>query len=204
MRFAQSQIICWSALVLLLLSGCASSPAQRSPTHAGTSPTPTFLLTPTNIVLPTPTEIVVSYQPNDHDPFQANFFERGLVTGCPPTSKRTDLCFNVSGSGSSIPYGPISFSSFDINFLAPGKGPIRDYSHDPGYCEPTTRQGSITIGADMVLFTSSGTSCYYLVHFAYQVTGGTGTFRHAHGTGSIDIPNPTNNIVEYWTGTLTP
>ncbi|HJT57635.1 MAG TPA: hypothetical protein VJ761_14125 [Ktedonobacteraceae bacterium] len=43
-----------------------------------------------------------------------------------------------------------------------------------------------------------------LVHFAYQVTGGTGTFQHAHAKGSIDIPDPLHNILEYWSGTLTP
>ena len=195
MRFARSQIICWSALLLLLLPGCGSAPAQPSPTHASITPPPTFL--------PTPTSTVLSFLPNDHDPFQANFIERAPLTTCPPSSRPTDLCFNVSGSGPSIPYGPITFTSFDSNFLAPGKPPL-DYTHDQGYCEPPTRQGSIAIGEDMVRFTASGTWCWSLVHFVYQVTGGTGAFRHAQGKGSIDIPNPTHNIMEYWTGTLTP
>ena len=203
MRFARSQVILLTTLLLLLLPGCGSSTTQQPSTHTGTAPTPTFPPTPT--FLPTPTNTVVSFLPNDHDPFHAYFNESAPVTPCPPSpNKPTDLCFNVTGSGTSIPYGPISFTSVDINFLAPGKGPISNYGYDPGYCEPTTRQGSITIGGDMIMFTASGTWCYSLVHFVYQITGGTGKFQHARGKGSIDIPNLTQNVLEYWTGTLTP
>jgi hypothetical protein len=206
MRRAGSKFIFYfcNACLLLVLSGCGGSSVQQSPNHVSSSPTSTLLLEPTNTVLPTPTETIQSYQPNDHDPFQANFVERALTQECPSTSKPTDLCFIVTGAGPSIPYGSISFQSFDINFLAPGKGPIKNYDHDPGYCESTTRQGSIAIGADMVMFTASGTWCYTLVHFVYQVSGGTGKFRHAQGKGSIFIPGPTFQVIEYWTGTLTP
>ncbi len=100
MRFARSQVIFWSTLLLLLLSACGSAPVQPSPTHAGTTPTLTFPPTPTNIPLP--------FLPNDHDPFQATFIERAPVTTCPPSSKPTDLCFHVSGTGTSIPYGSLS------------------------------------------------------------------------------------------------
>ena len=195
MRFARSQIIFWSTLLLLLLQGCASTSAQPSPTHAG--------ITPTSTIPPTPSSPVNSYRPNDHDPFQANFNERAPFTTCPSSSKPTDVCFKVSGTGTSIPYGSISFSSFDINFLQPG-GTSAINSDSPNACEPTTRQGSIFIGQNTITFTASGTWCMSLVHFDYQVTGGTGTFRHEHGKGSIDIPNPMHNILEYWTGTLAP
>ena len=187
MRSARSQIIFWSALLLLLLSACGGSPAEQSSTYAGITPTPTFFPTPTP----------------DHDPFQATFIERAPVTTCPPSARPTDLCFNVSGSGTSIPYGAITFTSFDINFLQPG-GTSAINSDSPNACEPTTRQGSIFIGQNTITFTASGTWCMSLVHFDYQVTGGTGTFRHEHGKGSIDIPNPMHNILEYWTGTLAP
>ena len=195
MRFARSQFIFWSTLLLLLLPGCASTPAQPSPTQARS--------TPTSTIPPTPTSPVDSYRPNDHDPFQANFIERAPITTCPPSSRPTDLCFNVSGTGTSIPYGSISFTSFDINFLQPG-GTSAINSENPNSCEPTTRQGSLVIGQDTIKFTASRTWCVSLVHFDYLVTAGTGAFRHAHGKGSIDIPNPTSNILEYWTGTLTP
>lgn len=33
-------------------------------------------------------------------------------------------------------------------------------------------------------------------------TGGTGKFQHARGKGSIDIPDPLKNELEYWTGSL--
>src|SRR5437868_14100595 len=97
MRFARSQIIFWSTLLLLLLQGCASTPAQPSPTHAG--------ITSTSTIPPTPSSPVNSYRPNDHDPFQANFNERAPFTTCPSSSKPTDVCFKVSGTGTSIPYG---------------------------------------------------------------------------------------------------
>ncbi len=135
MRFARSQVIFWSTLLLLLLSACGSAPVQPSPTHAGTTPTLTFPPTPTNIPLP--------FLPNDHDPFQATFIERAPVTTCPPSSKPTDLCFHVSGTGTSIPYGSLSFTSFDINFLQPG-GTSAINSENPHSCEPTTRQGSLS------------------------------------------------------------
>ncbi len=195
MRFAGNQIIFWSTLLLLLLSGCGSVPAQRATAHAGTTPTSTIPSTPTSTPLP--------FLPHDRDPFQATFIERAPVTTCPPSSKPTDLCFNVSGSGTSLPYGPITFTSFDINFLQPG-GTSAINSDNPNSCEPTTRQGSIYIGHDTIRFTASGTWCVSLVHFVYQVTGGTGTFRQARGTGSISIPDPLNQVLEYWTGTLTP
>ena len=187
-RLNRSQYIFWNALLLLLLTGCTSTPAQHSPTHAGTTPTPTFS--------PTPASPVWSYLPNDHDPFQATFVERATYATCPHSPRPTVMCWNVSGVGNSIPYGAISFSSFDINYV----GPLQD----PDGCEPTTRQGSVDIGNAMVQFVSSGTWCMNLVHFVYQVIGGTDTFRHAHGKGSIFIPDPNHNIHEYWTGTLLP
>lgn len=190
MRFARNRIIFWNAVLLLLLSGCANSRAHQSPPHAGARETSTFITTPTSTVR--------TYQPNDHDPFQANFIERAPEVTCPPSSRPTVMCFSVTGAGSSIPYGQISFSSFDINFQAPGS------VQDPNACEPTTRQGSIYIGGNTALFTSNGTWCVSLVHFVYQVTGGTGTLQHAHGKGSIYIPDPLHNSLEYWTGTLTP
>lgn len=194
MKLARRSIICWSALLLLVLAGCGSATTQPSAAHAGATPTPP---------LPTPTFGVVALHPPDHDPFQANFSERATIAACPASSRPIDTCFGVTGYGISTPYGDISFSSFDINFLVPGKPPL-DYRHDQGYCEPTTRQGTIAIGQDMVQFTASGTWCWPLVHFDYRITGGTGAFLHAHGKGAIDIPNSPDGLVEYWTGTLAP
>jgi hypothetical protein len=202
MRSARNQIICWSILLLLLLSGCGSAPAQSSPTHVVTPPTPT--------IPPAPTDTPLPFLPHDHDPFQATFIEYPsslytYYTPCPPSPRPTDVCWHVAGEGTSIPYGSLTFTSFDINFSVPGKPSIYDNAH-PDYCEPTTRQASIAIGKDMVRFAASGTWCAALVHFAYQVTGGTGPFQHAHGTGSITINQTTypQPILEYWTGTLTP
>ena len=193
MWFARRHNIFWSVL-LLLMAGCATSPIQQSPTHASPTPIPTFLSTSTNTPLP--------FLPNDHDPFQATFVERAPGAPCPASPRPTDICFNVYGSGRSIPYGPITFTSFDINYLVPGQ-PSFSNNQIPN-CEPTTRQGKITIGKDTIMFMASGTWCVSEVQFAYQVTGGTGKFRHAHGKGSISIPNPLNQVLEYWTGTLTP
>jgi len=185
------------ALLLFLLSGCASTSTQGSAIHAGATPKPTFFPTPTassRVPTSTPTARVTSFQPNDHDPFQANFVENAPIVACPPSSRPTVWCFNVTGVGPSLPYGMISFHSFDINFQAT----------DTRGCQPTTRQGSISIGKDTVLFTASGTWCVPLVHFVYQVSGGTGKFQHARGKGTIAIPDPYHNVLEYWTGTLTP
>jgi hypothetical protein len=201
MRFARSQIIYWSSLLLFLLSGCAGATVKPSHAHVGSTPTATFAPAPTDTPLP--------YLPHDHDPFQATIEEYpsslyNYLVPCPPLSRPTDVCFHVAGSGNSIPYGSLTFTSFDINFRVPGKPPIYGNPH-PDYCEPTTRQANVSIGADIVRFTASGTWCASVVHFAYQVTGGTGRFQHAHGRGSITIfqntyPQPE---LEYWTGTLT-
>src|SRR5712691_5344215 len=67
MRLASSQLIFWSALLLLLLAGCSSTVTQHSPIHGGTSPTFTIQPTQTNTPLP--------FLRNDHDPFQATFLE---------------------------------------------------------------------------------------------------------------------------------
>jgi hypothetical protein len=106
------------------------------------------------------------------------------------------MCWNVTGVGNSIPYGTIAFNSFDINYV----GPL----NDPDGCKPTARKGTIDIGNATANFTSSGTWCINLVHFVYEVIGGTGRFHHAYGKGSIFIPDPDHNVIEYWTGTLTP
>ncbi len=192
MRLARSRITIGLALLLLFLSGCASA---HAPEH----------YTPTTVP-PLPTNTPYPFLVNDHDPFQAVITENAPVALCPSSSRPTDLCFNVTGTGNAVPFGAISFSSFDINFVAPGKGPITNYNQDPGYCEPTTRNGSITLASmkATLAFAASGTWCFSLVHFKYQVTGGAGKFRDAHGSGAIYIPDPVHNTTEYWTGTLTP
>src|SRR5579884_554466 len=137
MQFTRRYIIFWSVL-LLLIAGCDSTPAQQTSTHASFTPTPTFSPAPT--ILPTPTNTPLPFLPNDHDPFQATFVERAPGAPCPPSPKPTDICFNVFGTGRSIPYGPITFTSFDINFLVPGQ-PSFSNNQIPN-CEPTTRQGT--------------------------------------------------------------
>lgn len=202
MRSACQQIMGWCVLFLLLLSGCTSLPAQPPSTQAGPTPTATLPPAPADTLLP--------YLPHDHDPFQATFMEdpSSLYTynvPCPPSPRPTDVCWHVAGSGNSIPYGSLTFTSFDINFSVPGKPSVYGNAH-PDFCEPTTRQASIIIGKDTIRVMASGTWCMKLVHFAYHVTGGTGVFGHTHGTGSILIVQDTypQPILEYWTGTLTP
>src|SRR5437660_5374993 len=90
-RLNRSQYIFWSALLLLLLTGCNSTPAQHSPTHAGTTPTPTFS--------PTPASPVWSYLPNDHDPFQATFVERPTYATSPHPPSPPAMRCTVSRAG---------------------------------------------------------------------------------------------------------
>ena len=150
MTFTWKHMIFWSVFLLLVV-GCANTPARQPSTHASSTlpSVPTILPTPTNTPLP--------FLPNDHDPFQATFVERAPGAPCPPSPKPTDICFNVFGTGRSIPYGPITFTSFDINFLVPGR-PSFSNNQIPN-CEPTTRQGTITIGKDTIMFKASGTWC---------------------------------------------
>src|SRR5258708_13151013 len=77
MRFARSQVIFWSTLLLLLLSACGRAPAQPSPTHPGTTPTLTFPPTPTNIPLP--------FLPNDPDPCHAPSLHHPPAPSHPPS-----------------------------------------------------------------------------------------------------------------------
>lgn len=196
MRFVRSYIIFASVFLLILLSGCGGTSSQPSQTHMSITPTSTTGPTPTPSPTPLPT------LPNDHDPFQVTFLESSYFVPCPNSIKVADVCWNVSGTGTSIPYGPITFSSFDTNFYAPGKPSIVGKWD---FCEPTTRQGSIVLGKDTLKFSARGSFCPDEVQFAYTVTAGTGKFQHAHGKGSITIPPAYTTgtaELEYWTGTL--
>ena len=193
MHSTQNRNVFWSILLLLLLAGCTSG--QRPSAHAVITPTPTALLLPT--LPPTPTDAPLPFLPHDHDPFQATFIEHSHYVTCPPPNQTSDICFNVSGSGTSIPYGSITFTSFDTSPNTFGNSPE---------CVPQSRLANVVIGKDTVKITANGPACRKLVSFSYVVTGGTGKFQHARGNGSISIPaeNPTRYLLEYWTGTLVP
>jgi hypothetical protein len=75
-------------------------------------------------------------------------------------------------------------------------------------CASATTQGTLSLvntGAT-VSFTGTGTFCgaTQIADFTYTISGGTGAYQHATGSGSIHVPLPSSSStgIELWNGTL--
>ena len=168
----------FALIVFVVLSACSS------PTPIATAtPAATKTLRP-----PTAT-------PNTT--FKITFAQRFTPTKCPDGSPAGAFCLNVSGTAIDPVLGEISMTRVAVlEFL--GK-------KDENQCVPASTNGKLLIGGDEVAFTASGVFCSKtsVATYNYTITGGTGQYAKASGSGVIDVPAPANtNVVEVWSGTL--
>jgi len=167
-----------------------SSVGTRSATGdqpSATSAAPT--ITPSPATPPTAT-------PNP-DVLQVNFSDQYTAAPCGGTSPAGTTCVSTSGSGQDAALGDISLGRTSVY------APLGTDS-----CASATTQGTLTVSAtgDTVTFTGSGTFCgaSQIADFTYAITGGTGAYQHASGTGTIHVPLPSSSSTgtETWSGSL--
>jgi hypothetical protein len=182
-----------SVTMALLLSACSifSGPSQ---TGSGTkTPTPTGLSGSSS---PEPTPSPTTTPTAGPQGFQVVFTENYTAAGCGGSYPLGTVCVTSSGSGQESELGTISLQRTSI--YAPG---------GPDSCGPATTKGTLTLASgDSITFTGTGTFCRATqsANFTYKITGGSGTYLHATGGGTIQVPLPTSSSTgtETWAGTL--
>jgi hypothetical protein len=176
-------------LGLCFLAGCGASPATTTSSSTPTA-APTTLPRSPSVPSPTPT--------TDRDPFQVNFLQHYQVIACPAEPNPTNLCYTLQDDPSASSLGMTSFAGTDILYVLP----------EGTRCGPAERNGALKL-ADEGTITIHATGMYcvpgYPVQFTFTVTGGTGTYRHAAGGGTIAV-GPARNApptaTEFWSGTI--
>jgi hypothetical protein len=182
-----------SVTLVLLLSACnlfsgsaATHSSRKTPTVApgftSTEPAASSTVTPT-------------LGPSSQA-FQVVFTDRYTAAECGGTTPAGTICATSSGNGQESNLGTISLQRTSV--YAPGGSDS---------CGPATTKGTLTLATgDSVTFTGSGTFCRATqsASFTFQFTGGTGTYLHASGGGTIQVPLPTSSSTgtESWAGTL--
>ena len=186
------------AVAILLLGGLAAcnSSAARPPTAstrsvAGGQPAATAAsASPSSPTIP-PTAT-----PNP-DVLQVNFSDQYSAAICGGTAPAGTTCVSTNGSGQDAALGDMSLSRTSVY------APLGADS-----CTSATTQGTLTVTAtgDTVTFTGKGTFCAatQIANFTYTITGGTGSYQHATGSGSINVPLPSSSTTgtEIWSGSL--
>ena len=144
----------------------------------------------TSVPSPTPTP--------DRDPFQVNFLQHYQLILCPSEPNPTTLCYTLQDDPSASSLGKISFAGIDILYMRTAGTS----------CGPAERKGALKLAdGDTITIHATGTYCVpgYPVQFTFTVTGGTGTYRHAVGGGTIAV-GPAKDIpptaTEFWSGTI--
>jgi hypothetical protein len=176
-------------LSLCFLTGCGASSVTTTSSSTPKA-APTTISLATSVPSPTPT--------TDRDPFQVNFLQHYQLIACPAEPNPTHLCYTLQDDPSASSLGRISFAGTDILYVRP-KG---------SSCGPAERQGTLKMtDGDTITIHATGTYCVpgYPVQFTYTVIGGTGTYQHATGRGTIAV-GPARNYpptaTEFWSGTI--
>ena len=176
-------------LSLCFLAACGASQAV-TPSSSTPKAAPTTLPLATSTPSPTPT--------SDRDPFQVNFLQHYQLIDCPVEPNPTALCYTLHDDPSTSSLGKVSFAGTDILYVRP----------QGSRCGPAERRGAFKLAdGDTVAIRATGTYCLpgYPVQFTYTVTGGTGSYQHAAGKGTIAV-GPANNYpptaTEFWSGTI--
>jgi hypothetical protein len=177
-------------LSLCFLAACGASQAV-TPSSSTPKAAPTTLPLATSTPSPTPT--------SDRDPFQMHFLQHYQLIDCPVGPNPTALCYTLHDNPSTSSLGKVSFAGTDILYVRP----------QGSSCGPAERRGGIQADRrrHTVTIRATGTYCIpgYPVQFTYTVTGGTGSYQHAAGKGTI-VVGPANNYpptaTEFWSGTI--
>jgi hypothetical protein len=207
-KFDSEKVIGWKShrskgaavAALLLLAGMlvACSPVGSTPSGTTKSSTPTALLGQTGSTATlaggtaTPTASPTPFS----GAFQAVFADHYTATACSSGQSTGTICASTTGTGQAAGLGTTSLSRTSI--YAPGGADS---------CDSATTKGTLTLATgDTITFTGTGTFCPALqvASFTYKITGGTGSYLHAMGSGTIQVPRPTTSSTgtESWAGTL--
>jgi hypothetical protein len=128
---------------------------------------------------------------------QVEFAEQYSAAFCTGTSTPRTTCVSTTGTGQDAAHGRISLSRTSV-YAAPGSDS----------CSSATTQETLTLAAtgDTITFTGTGTFCAatQTANFTYSITGGTGAYAHATGSGSIYValPDSSSTGTETWTGSI--
>ncbi|HLW03635.1 MAG TPA: hypothetical protein VKT82_33620 [Ktedonobacterales bacterium] len=166
--------------LLIFLAGCGNSPTST------TAPTATMPPSPTPSFMPTPNTA----------PFQVTFRDTLAPVACPAGQPAGTLCLAFKGQGQAPSLGTTSLARTAIVSATPGSDG----------CQPISSTGTLTAAdGGKVNFTAAGEYCASndTATYTYTITGGTGKYQGASGTGTIRFPPSSGNTgVETWSGTL--
>jgi hypothetical protein len=133
-------------------------------------------------------------------PFSVQFDQKFSQTACPDGSPQGAYCINVTGTADSPDLGKVALSRIAV--LDSQAKP------DSNGCVPASTKGKLTIKGDDVNFSATGLYCnnVTIAAYIYIVSGGTGKYSNAIGSGIISVPPPVSMAqgigTEPWSGTL--
>lgn len=195
------------ALALLMLLafgvvGCSlpGSHGSTSSTATASRPqTPTTTSTPpssadqTQAALKTPSITV----PPGAQSLNVTFNEQYAFVTCDGSQPSGANCLTFNGNGTAASLGALTLARTAV--YAPSQ---------PGQCTAATTQGTLTLANnDTITFTGAGQFCPGTVTatYNYTITGGTGAYQNATGSGTITTPAPDSSSTgtEVWAGSVT-
>ncbi|MGH2514383.1 MAG: hypothetical protein ACRDHP_01885 [Ktedonobacterales bacterium] len=127
------------------------------------------------------------------DIFQVTFQTEQFPIPCPPQNPTFNLCIGFTGTGNATVLGATSISRSADGVFDPNQDTI-----------PFVSNGTLTARGGTLNFLAAGqyTISIDVAKYVFVITGGTGKFRHAEGTGTITVPFTGTHEPEIWSGTL--
>ena len=186
------------ALLAFAVVGCGVSGSQGTARPTATPKNaPTATSTPnsadqTQTALETPSVTV----PPGAQALIVTFNENYAFVTCDSSQPSGANCLTFNGTGTAPTLGALTLARTAI--YAPSQ---------PGQCTAATTQGTLTLAAgDTIAFTGSGQFCPGTVSATYHFTisGGTGAYQNASGSGTITTPAPDTSSTgtETWAGSV--